>query len=166
MTGGGDSDGRTSTVAGTPLLVAGFLLMALSLRTGIASVPPILTALQQHLGLSAPDASALTALPLLCFGLFAAVASPLSRRFGSERVLFGSGAVLLCGLATRAIFPHSLLFVGTLLVCAAIAPVVGANSITQLESWLPAASIELDRAELRCLEYASWTSSRIEFCSW
>jgi len=95
--------------------------MALSLRTGITSVPPILTELERHLGLSATGASTLAALPLLCFGLFAAAATPLSRRFGSERVIFAAGVILLCGMLTRALLPRSLLFAGTLLVCAAVA---------------------------------------------
>jgi len=46
------------------------------------------------------------------------------------------------------------------------APIVGANSIGQLESWLPAATLELDTAELLLLDEHSWAKSDIEFSSW
>jgi CP family cyanate transporter-like MFS transporter len=107
-------------VADRPLLIVGFMLLALNMRPAISSVPPILTELQRTLPLSASSASALAAIPLLCFGLFAALASPLCRRFGSERVLFGAGVALLCGLCSRALFPRSLLFVGTVCLCGGI----------------------------------------------
>jgi aryl-alcohol dehydrogenase-like predicted oxidoreductase len=43
---------------------------------------------------------------------------------------------------------------------------VGANTIAQLESWLQAASVELDTEELRLLGDVSWKSSQIEFSTW
>jgi len=46
------------------------------------------------------------------------------------------------------------------------APIAGANSITQLESWLQAPRVELGAEELRLLDDLSWQSSLIEFSSW
>jgi aryl-alcohol dehydrogenase-like predicted oxidoreductase len=46
------------------------------------------------------------------------------------------------------------------------APIVGANTIAQLESWLRAISLELDEEELQLLDDVSWKSSQIEFSSW
>jgi aryl-alcohol dehydrogenase-like predicted oxidoreductase len=46
------------------------------------------------------------------------------------------------------------------------APIVGANSIGQLESWLPAATLELEAGELLLLDERSWSTSQIEFSSW
>ena len=46
------------------------------------------------------------------------------------------------------------------------APIAGANSITQLESWLQAARVELEAEELLLLDDVSWQSSQIEFSSW
>ena len=46
------------------------------------------------------------------------------------------------------------------------APIVGANSVGQLESWLPAATLELQAGELLLLDEHSWAKSQIEFSSW
>jgi Aldo/keto reductase family len=46
------------------------------------------------------------------------------------------------------------------------APIVGANSIGQLESWLPAANLELEAGELLLLDERSRATSQIEFSSW
>jgi len=46
------------------------------------------------------------------------------------------------------------------------APIVGANSILQMDSWLAASALELDPQELALLDERSWTSSKIEFSSW
>jgi len=43
------------------------------------------------------------------------------------------------------------------------APIVGANSIEQLEAWLPAATVSLQPEELALLDRASWAHSEIEF---
>lgn len=42
-------------------------------------------------------------------------------------------------------------------------PIVGANSIEQLESWLPAATISLSPHDLAFLDARSWGASEIEF---
>jgi CP family cyanate transporter-like MFS transporter len=58
---------------------------------------------------------------VLCFGLFSGVAAPLSRRFGEERVLLGSLALVAAGLVLRGALPGSLLYPGTVLASGAIA---------------------------------------------
>jgi MFS transporter, CP family, cyanate transporter len=59
--------------------------------------------------------------PVFCFGVFAAAAAPLSRRFGEERVLEAALAVLAGALVLRGAQPGSMLFPGTALAAAAIA---------------------------------------------
>ena len=68
---------------------AGWLLMvvvgvALNLRPAIAAVPPLLDTIQSDLGLSATGAGLLTALPVVCMGLFAPAGAALARRVGRE----------------------------------------------------------------------------------
>lgn len=46
------------------------------------------------------------------------------------------------------------------------APIVGANTIEQLESWVPAVTVQLDPEQMRLLGASSWSSSDIEFSSW
>ena len=82
---------------------AGWLLVvvmgvALNLRPAIAAVPPLLDTIQSDLGLSATGAGLLTALPVLCMGVFAPVGAALARRVGREAAV--SCALALVGVGT------------------------------------------------------------------
>jgi MFS transporter, CP family, cyanate transporter len=103
------------------LFVAGVLAIALNLRAAITSLPPLFPELSARLQLAPAAVSALAALPVLAFGVFSAVAAPLSRRFGEERVLGGAVSLLAAGLILRGAAPGLLLFPGTALAAAAIA---------------------------------------------
>ncbi len=102
------------------LLVAGLVLVALNLRPALTSLSPLLTQVQQGLGLSATAAGLLTSLPVLCLGLFAPLAPRLAQRFDAERTIFGLLFVLAIGTALRGVFGSFGLFAGTLLAGAAI----------------------------------------------
>ena len=101
--------------------MAGITVLAFNLRASITSLPPVFPELSARLGLSATAITVLATIPVLCFGLFSGVAAPLSRRFGEERVLLGSLALVAAGLVLRGVLPGSLLFPGTVLACGAIA---------------------------------------------
>jgi CP family cyanate transporter-like MFS transporter len=74
---------ETTTPAGRPgLVMLALVLLAVNLRTTVASVPPLLGAIERDLGLSGPAAGLLTALPVLCMALFAPLAHRLAHRFG------------------------------------------------------------------------------------
>lgn len=102
-------------------LGAAILLAAINLRPAVASVGPVLDDIRASIGLSATGASALTALPVLCFGAGALLAPRLSRHFGAESILGAVMALTAGGLLLRIIPVTPLLFVGTLLAGGAIA---------------------------------------------
>lgn len=113
---------RRSSLDWRPLLpfLALMILVALNLRPALSSMAPLLVRIQEALGLSATAIGALTTLPVLCLGLFAPLAPWLTRRLGAERTL--SVALLLLGAALllRASAHPLPLYLGTLLVGAAI----------------------------------------------
>ena len=78
--------------------LAALCLAALNLRPIITSVASMMSMIQSDLGVSGLTASLLTTLPVLCMGVFAPVATKLSRRFGLERTLFFS--IFLITIAT------------------------------------------------------------------
>ena len=88
---GGSAAASRSGAAGA---MTAIVLLALNLRTLVASVPPLLTHVQADLGLSGFAAGLLTTLPVLAFGAFAPLAPRLTRRVSIERVL------LVCALLT------------------------------------------------------------------
>jgi CP family cyanate transporter-like MFS transporter len=96
---------------------AGFVLLALNLRTAITSVPPILP----DLGLSSAGESLLTTLPVLLFGGAAAAGPALRARLGEERGLFAALALTAAGIVARGLWTDAALFPATIAACAGIA---------------------------------------------
>jgi CP family cyanate transporter-like MFS transporter len=97
-------------------LGAALVLVALNLRLGIASVPPIVDDVRGALGLSNAAVGAVTTLPVLCFGFAAFGAPALARRWGSELVILGCLLLIVAGISLRLIPAVALFFGGTLLL--------------------------------------------------
>ncbi|WP_313095134.1 MFS transporter [Corynebacterium variabile] len=74
---------------------------ALNLRTGIASLGPVLDDVLDAFGASGSLAGAITAMPGVFFGIMGLAAVPLATRIGLSRALFGGMLLTLLGLAVR-----------------------------------------------------------------
>ena len=97
------------------------VLLALNLRTLVASLPPLLTHVQADLGLSGLAAGLLTTLPVLAFGAFAPLAPRLTRRVSIERVLLGCALATAGAAALRGAGGWAPLFAGCALAGLAVA---------------------------------------------
>ncbi|WP_159875062.1 CynX/NimT family MFS transporter [Aquitalea denitrificans] len=102
------------------LLALGMVLIGINLRPALSSLAPVLGQVKAEIGLSATMAGLLTTLPVLCLGLFGALAPHLARRFGSERSIAGILLLLACGIALRSQLGLTGLVMGSLLSGAAI----------------------------------------------
>ena len=106
---------------GLLLLGTGLILIGLNLRIGVASIGPVLGDIRASLGLSATMASLLTTIPVFAFGAFAFFTPALTRRIGMHRLLGVMILALAAGILLR-LHPSLLaLFLGTVIVGAAIA---------------------------------------------
>lgn len=93
-----------------PLLLGlAMFLASLNLRPAINAVSPIVQTLRSDLGMSASAASLLTAIPVLCMGIFSPLAVRWGHRHGIERVIAWSLAVIGAGNALRLV-AHSAFF--------------------------------------------------------
>jgi CP family cyanate transporter-like MFS transporter len=79
-------------------LLLGLFLAALNLRSGLASVPPLLETIRQDLGLGRAEAGLLTTIPVLCMSVFALTATRIREWIGAERGMLW--ALVLIGGAT------------------------------------------------------------------
>jgi len=104
-----------------PLFVIAVGAAGLNMRATITSLPPLFPELSSRLHLSSATLSLLAATPVICFGLGAAFAPSLSRRFGEERVVAAGLVAAAAGLLLRGAWPDSMLFPGTILATGAIA---------------------------------------------
>ncbi len=86
---------------GRALVAAALLAAAFNLRPAVASIGPVLAEIRHGLGMSGTVAGLLTSLPMLCFGLFGALAPRPARRFGPTPVVLAGLLALTAGLALR-----------------------------------------------------------------
>ncbi|WP_237536021.1 MFS transporter [Streptomyces sp. SID3343] len=96
-------------------------MAALNLRIGVASVGPVLSDIQDGLGLSEVVAGLLTTIPVVAFGAFAFVTPALSRRLGLHRLLGATMLALAAGIVMRLQPSLVGLFAGTVVIGASIA---------------------------------------------
>lgn len=113
---------RTLTRAGYGrlLLAVALLLASFNIRITITSLGPLLLEVMRSTAMTTAAASLLTALPSLCFGLFAPLAPPLSRRMGLEQAILAMMLTLAAGTALRIAATPWALFAGAIVSGAAI----------------------------------------------
>jgi CP family cyanate transporter-like MFS transporter len=103
------------------LLVLGIVLLAANLRPAFTALSPLIGEIRADTDISNGVAGLLTALPLLVFGLLSPIAPRLAGRFGMESVLLASMLVLAAGILLRSAGTVAALFLGTVILGAAIA---------------------------------------------
>nr|WP_221468667.1 MFS transporter [Cohnella thailandensis] len=111
---------RKSLSLGWPVIL-GIVLIALTMRSPLTSVGPLVGSIRESIGLSNAAAGLLTTLPLLAFALLSPFAPVLARRFGVERTLLYALVLLMAGIAIRSLTATASLFAGTALIGLAIA---------------------------------------------
>jgi CP family cyanate transporter-like MFS transporter len=102
-------------------MIAGFLLLAANLRAALTSVGPLLETIRADIGLTAGEAGFIGALPLITFAAVSPQVPRLARKLGTDRLLWSALALLAVGIVLRSLPVTGLLWVGTVLLGAAIA---------------------------------------------
>ncbi|MEZ2390522.1 CynX/NimT family MFS transporter [bacterium RCC_150] len=92
---------HVKTRRGLAFLGTCLVLIGLNLRTVFSSFSAVLPEVTADAGLPGWAVVVLTSVPVTLLGVFAPAAPVLARRFGAERVLLGSMAVLTAGLLLR-----------------------------------------------------------------
>ena len=103
------------------MIVVAVVLLALNLRTAIASLPPLLADVRADLGLSATVAGLLTTLPVVCFGALAFAGPRLARWIPLEVLLAGTALLTAGATALRGVGTTPALFAGSLAAGVAVA---------------------------------------------
>jgi CP family cyanate transporter-like MFS transporter len=112
---------KTGTTLPTALVVAGILLVAANLRAAITTVGPVLTNIEDDLGITSSAASFLVSLPLLTFAIVSPFVPRLAQRLGLEWIIAGGLVILAVGLVLRSVPSQAMLWIGTVLIGVAIA---------------------------------------------
>ncbi|RXZ80848.1 MFS transporter [Paenibacillaceae bacterium] len=97
-------------------ILLAIFIAALNLRPAITSVAPLLETIQANLGMSGLTASLLTTLPVLCMGVFAAVATTIRDRIGLERTIFIALLLITAATALRGMTSSASLLIITAII--------------------------------------------------
>src|SRR5262249_31929313 len=93
---------EVSAARRTALVLTGLVLLSFNLRPAAVSVGPVLEEVRDALGMSGPEAGLLTALPVLAFAVFGALAPTFARAVGLHRAAAVSLVAVVLGLGGRA----------------------------------------------------------------
>lgn len=96
-----DQAGAAAPAVPARLLLLAIFLVALNLRSALASLPPLVHTIQADLGLSSAAAGLLTTLPVMCMGVFAPTSQRLAHAIGREATVGVALGLLLLGLLLR-----------------------------------------------------------------
>lgn len=102
------------------LLMVCIGLLALTLRSPIVALGPVLGELREDLGLSAAQAGLLTSIPVLCFAVASPLASLTIRRAGVEFAITLTLLGVLAGTVVRSAGDTAATMLGTVLIGVAI----------------------------------------------
>ncbi|MFS0866125.1 MFS transporter [Microbacterium sp. 179-B 1A2 NHS] len=106
---------------GRTLALVGIVLIALSLRSAVASLSPLYDAIGEDFALPAAVVGLIGTVPPLCFAVFGFLASGIERRFGLERTTIVALGVVTIGLVARALATDATgLLAGSALVFAGV----------------------------------------------
>lgn len=111
----------TKWSATTWLLTLGIVFIALTLRSPLTSVGPIIETIKNSLHISSVQAGFITTIPLLSFAVFSPLAPAIARKITVEKTLLLSTILLAIGIAIRSAGSVFLMFFGTLLIGVGIA---------------------------------------------
>ena len=85
----------------TTLVLVGLVLLSFNLRPTAVSVGPVLAEVRASFSMSGPAAGLLTALPVIAFAVFGALAPAAARRIGIHRVTLVAILAAVAGLVGR-----------------------------------------------------------------
>lgn len=89
------------TRAQRALVIVGIVVLAFNLRPAVVSVGPVLEELSDGLGMGSAETGVLTALPVLCFAVFGALAPRVARSLGVHRLTLVALVAIMAGLGVR-----------------------------------------------------------------
>lgn len=103
------------------LIFLAVLFTAANLRAPFTSLAPLLSSLQESLGLTTSSTGLLITLPLLAFIIFSPLAPQIAKKFGLENAIYYALVLILVGIVIRSSGFIGLLYLGTFMIGIGIA---------------------------------------------
>lgn len=100
-------------------------IVALNLRLGISSVPPLIGLIKQALQLNNFQVSLLTSIPVICMGVMAFCVKQMQQKLGRDRSILLCLFLLAIGMASRIVFSNYLSLVLSAIVIGFSIAIIG-----------------------------------------
>ena len=107
------------------LILFAIFAVSINMRPAITSIGPMLETIRQQLALSNAQVTLLTAVPVICMGIFASLAPVLNRKMGLKRTMYTMMILVGVMTALRGIIPGFLVLIGTAFIIGIAISVMG-----------------------------------------
>ncbi|WP_438318873.1 MFS transporter [Sporosarcina sp. FA9] len=107
------------------LLLIAIFAVAVNMRPAITSIGPMLEVIREQLSLSNVQVSMLTAIPVICMGIFATFAPYFNRKLGLKRTMYLMLSLIGLLTAIRGIVPSFIVLIGTAFLIGVALAVMG-----------------------------------------
>ncbi|MFD1928299.1 CynX/NimT family MFS transporter [Sporosarcina siberiensis] len=95
------------------ILLIAIFAVAVNMRPAITSIGPMLEVIREQLSLTNVQVSMLTAIPVICMGIFATLAPYFNRKMGLKRTMYLMLSLIGLLTAIRGIVPSFIVLIGT-----------------------------------------------------
>lgn len=112
---------KQQTTVATALFIISVIFIAMTLRTPLTAVGPVIPLIRDDLGISNVLAGFLTTIPLLAFAIISPFVARIARKFSIERTLFFALLLIASGIVLRAFTDINGILLGTFFIGVAIA---------------------------------------------
>ncbi len=119
------------------LIIFAIFAISINMRPAITSIGPMLETIREQLTLSNAQVSLLTAVPVICMGIFATLAPLLSRKFGLKHTIYAM--LILIGIMTilRGFISGFLTLIGTAFLIGIAIAVIGPLLSAMIKQYFP-----------------------------
>lgn len=107
------------------LLLIAIFAVAVNMRPAITSIGPMLDVIREQLSLTNVQVSMLTAIPVICMGIFATLAPYFNRKLGLKRTMYLMLSLIGLLTAIRGIVPSYIVLIGTAFLIGVALAVMG-----------------------------------------
>ncbi|MFJ7935979.1 CynX/NimT family MFS transporter [Sporosarcina sp. NPDC096371] len=121
----------------TVFMIFAIFAISINMRPAITSIGPMLETIREQLSLSNAQVSLLTAVPVICMGVFAMLAPILNRTFGLRQTM--TVMIILIGLTTalRGFMPGYAVLISTALIAGIAIAVMGPLLSAMIKQYFP-----------------------------
>ncbi|WP_318614495.1 CynX/NimT family MFS transporter [Sporosarcina sp. YIM B06819] len=121
----------------TVLMIIAIFAISINMRPAITSIGPMLETIREQLLLTNAQVSLLTAVPVICMGIFAMLAPILKRSFGLKRTM--TVMIILVGVVTaiRGFLPGYPVLIGTAFIVGIAIAVMGPLLSAMIKQYFP-----------------------------